>query len=70
MFASYALSTHFPPDFLNSDARQLPSSIEKMASLDPAGIIPNHYDFPDPPLHKQRFERLCSAVKRGRGRIN
>lgn len=59
LFASYGCSTHLPPRFLNSEPEQLPPSVRRARSLDPAGIVPSHYDRPDAGLHQARFLALA-----------
>ena len=58
IFASYAFSTHLPPPMLNSVPERFPESFAKLDQLQPRGLIPNHYDFLDPLLHRKRFARL------------
>lgn len=58
LFASYWFSTHLPPPILNSNVKLLPASVARAASLNPEGIVPNHYDFRDVFLHRSRFTRL------------
>lgn len=63
LFASYGVSTHLPPAILNSCPGRFAESFARVAELDPAGLIPSHYDVRDAVLHRRRFERLL----RGRG---
>lgn len=61
LFASYAFSTHLPPRILNSVPSHFPESFAKLDQLQPRGMVPSHYDFLDPALHRKRFERLRIA---------
>jgi glyoxylase-like metal-dependent hydrolase (beta-lactamase superfamily II) len=58
LFASYFFNTHRPPPILNSVPAEFPASFARVAALDPARIVPNHYDFLDGAKHRQRFDRL------------
>ena len=60
MFASYFFNTHRPPPILNSAPELLPPSAEKIRRLQPKWILPNHFDFLNGELHRQRFCRLYS----------
>lgn len=62
LFASYFFNTHLPPAILNSQPELIPGSLRRVCELDPAGILPNHYDFLDSGLHKRRFQELCNRV--------
>jgi glyoxylase-like metal-dependent hydrolase (beta-lactamase superfamily II) len=58
MFASYFFNVHRPPAILNSVPQHLPSSYAKIKTLNPRWIIPQHFDFRNGALHRQRFDRL------------
>ena len=58
MFASYLFSVHKPPAILNSVPGQFPSSVEKIRTLNPRWLVPNHYDVLDGALHRKRFAKL------------
>lgn len=64
LFASYALSTHLPPAFLNNAPALFPKSIDHVKKLNPARVVPNHYDVFSPGLHRKRFDRLCDRLAR------
>jgi len=61
LFASYGFSTHLPPPFLNSCPEHFPASLQRVKTLAPRLIIPNHYSGLDGELHRRRFEALCYA---------
>ena len=70
LFASYFHSTHLPPAILNSCPELFPSSLERVAEMNPAWMLPNHYDALVPALHRQRFDKLVQRLaKRGRGSL-
>ena len=58
LFASYFFNTHRPPSILNSVPAEFPASFARVAELDPALIVPNHYDYLDGVKHRRRFDRL------------
>ena len=58
MFASYFFNTHKPPPILNSVPEQFAGSVEKIRRLAPRWVVPNHCDFFDGELHRQRFAKL------------
>ncbi len=58
LFASYFFNVHRPPAILNSVPEYLPSSEAKIRALNPRQIIPQHYDFLDGVLHRQRFDQM------------
>jgi glyoxylase-like metal-dependent hydrolase (beta-lactamase superfamily II) len=58
LFASYFFNTHRPPPILNSVPAEFPASFARVAALNPARIVPNHYDYLDGAKHRQRFDRL------------
>jgi glyoxylase-like metal-dependent hydrolase (beta-lactamase superfamily II) len=58
LFASYFFNTHRPPPILNSVPAEFPASFARVAALNPARIVPNHYDYLDGVKHRQRFDRL------------
>jgi glyoxylase-like metal-dependent hydrolase (beta-lactamase superfamily II) len=64
LFASYFYNTHLPPPILNSYPELIPSSVDKALALKPRRIIPNHYDFCDGILHRQRLEDLKQPCSR------
>ena len=57
LFASYFYSVHAPPPILNSQPERLPASFARVAELNPRFLLPNHYDYADPQLHRQRFQK-------------
>ena len=59
MFASYFFNIHRPPAILNSVPQHFSHSFQRMRDLNPALIIPSHYDFFDGQLHRRRFDRYC-----------
>jgi glyoxylase-like metal-dependent hydrolase (beta-lactamase superfamily II) len=62
LFASYWFAVHRPPCFLNSVPHLYPASLARVRALNPARIMPNHYDRPDPRLHAARFARLTAGL--------
>ncbi|PAW75977.1 MAG: hypothetical protein B9S32_16835 [Verrucomicrobia bacterium Tous-C9LFEB] len=58
LFASYFFSVHPPPPILNSESERLLQSFARVAKLNPRWILPNHYDWPNPELHRRRFTAL------------
>lgn len=67
LFASYFFGPHLPPPILNSRPELIPGSFEKVARLDPARIVPNHYDVLDGELHRRRFHALHRKVQNRSG---
>ena len=63
LFASYRFSIHQPPPFLNSCPELLAGSLARVQRLNPQLILPNHYDRPDPLLHRSRFDRLMKSLQ-------
>lgn len=62
LFASYGISTHWPPGFLNSEPEKLEASARRAAQFSPRGILPNHYDRHDSVIHRRRFEKLLAKA--------
>lgn len=62
LFASYFFSVHAPPAILNSCPELLPASFKRVAEINPRFILPNHYDFVDPSLHRKRFRKLAGKT--------
>jgi glyoxylase-like metal-dependent hydrolase (beta-lactamase superfamily II) len=60
LFASYFFKVHLPPAILNSAPQLIPRSLEKVRRLAPRGLVPQHYDFLNPALHRRRFDVLMS----------
>jgi len=67
LFASYWLSTHLPPAFLNSCPEKFEASLRRVEELSPRYIIPNHYESRgDGERHAGRFKALLKRRDRGR----
>jgi glyoxylase-like metal-dependent hydrolase (beta-lactamase superfamily II) len=62
LFASYFFNCHLPPPILNSVPELIPRSLRRVRELAPGRILPNHYDFADGGLHRQRFDALCRRL--------
>lgn len=60
LFASYGKFTHFPPTIFNSEPKLMKASLEKVLSLDPKGVLPNHADRASPAEHVRRLHRLVA----------
>lgn len=58
LFASYWFNVHLPPPILNSAPKKISASIHRAASLDAVGFVPNHYDYRNAVLHRERFKQL------------
>lgn len=58
LFASFSWISHYPPNFLNTHAEQIPASVAKALSLDLEGILPNHCDTATPAEHLRRLRIL------------
>lgn len=58
LFSSYTLFSHTPPNILNTAPELIPNSLQKAWDLNPKYILPQHYDFFDPRIHKRRFEDI------------
>ena len=58
LFASYGFYPHWPPGILNLCPELIGSSREKVLSLDPTGVLPNHGDCASPEVHLERFKKL------------
>jgi glyoxylase-like metal-dependent hydrolase (beta-lactamase superfamily II) len=58
LFASYSFSTHRAPDFLSTEPERIESSLDRVRALNLSGIIPNHYDRLNAPLHLERLQNL------------
>ncbi len=58
LFASYAFSAHLSPAIFTSQPALLPASVARVRALNPAGLVPNHYDRPDTALHLRRFDQV------------
>jgi len=58
LFASYAFSTHLSPGIFTSEPALLSASMARVRGLNPAGLVPSHYDRCDAALHRRRFDRL------------
>jgi glyoxylase-like metal-dependent hydrolase (beta-lactamase superfamily II) len=56
LVASYLNWCHHPSAILNSCPELYPESVEKVTKLNPRGLVPNHYDWPDAALHRRRFD--------------
>lgn len=68
LFASYFFNVHLPAPVLNSVPELLAGSLERARRLDPAGMLPQHYDFADAGLHRRRFDGLMERRARKRMR--
>lgn len=64
LFASYFFNVHLPPSIFSSEPRLIPGSLRRVRELDPALIVPQHYDVLDGALHRRRFAALCRRVLR------
>ena len=64
LFASYGLTTHLPPGFLNSCPEFFNASLEQVQELSPRHIIPNHYFGFNGELHRRRFDALMARRNR------
>ncbi|HEV8580608.1 MAG TPA: MBL fold metallo-hydrolase [Thermoanaerobaculia bacterium] len=62
LFASYFFNTHLSPRIFTSKPELMPASLRRALDLDPRWIVPNHYDFLNGALHKQRYVKLCRRV--------
>ncbi|MFT3783902.1 MAG: MBL fold metallo-hydrolase [Nibricoccus sp.] len=62
LFASYWFKVHLPPTILNSTPELIPASLARAASIDATGFLPNHYDFRNAALHRERFRKLYSRL--------
>lgn len=62
LFASYWFNVHLPPAILNSAPEKFVASIHRAASLDAVGFVPNHYDYRNAILHRERFEQLAKRA--------
>jgi glyoxylase-like metal-dependent hydrolase (beta-lactamase superfamily II) len=60
LFASHWFSTHRSPAIFTSDSSLLPASMARVRAMNPAGLVPNHYDRCDAALHRRRFEAVVS----------
>jgi len=58
LFASYGNCPHYPPAIFNSCPEYFAASRQKVLSLSPKGLIPNHGDRASPEEHWARFQRL------------
>jgi len=63
LFSSYIGHAHVAYPILNSCPEFFPSSFERVEQLNPSLIMPNHYDIPDPALHRRRFDRLLLKLR-------
>ena len=57
LFSSYYGNINCPPPFLNSQPELLKSSLDRVRTLNPSLIVPNHYEICDPNVHRERFHR-------------
>jgi glyoxylase-like metal-dependent hydrolase (beta-lactamase superfamily II) len=64
LFASYWFSAHLPPVFLNSHPEKIAASLNKVRTLTPRFIIPNHCDNHDGELHRRKFDSLVTSHMR------
>jgi len=62
LFASYFFKVHLPPPILNALPELIPGSLRKALALNPRLMVPQHYDWLDGMLHRQRFHALCARV--------
>jgi glyoxylase-like metal-dependent hydrolase (beta-lactamase superfamily II) len=58
LFSSYPMFSHMPPPILNTAPELMLESMEKAWKLHAKYIIPQHYDFFYPIVHKKRFEDI------------
>lgn len=58
LFISHFFGTYHPPAIFNSDPHLLPESYRRVVSLNPQGILTNHYDCCKPERIKTRFDRF------------
>lgn len=58
LFVSYGSRAQFPLNILNANPSQIRPSALKALALKPAGILPNHCDAAEPPVHVKRLEQL------------
>jgi glyoxylase-like metal-dependent hydrolase (beta-lactamase superfamily II) len=63
LFASYFFNIHLPPAILNDVPHMFPESLEKVCRINPASLVPQHYDVLDGTLHRQRFDRLVARLR-------
>ncbi len=64
LFASYFFSVGVPPPIFNDATELIAGSLEKARRLDPRFMIPQHYDFFDGTLHRERFQRMLARMNR------
>jgi glyoxylase-like metal-dependent hydrolase (beta-lactamase superfamily II) len=60
LFADYWFSAHLPFPFLNSCPQYLPTSLQKVRTLDPELVIPSHYTGFDAKQHKHKLDELIA----------
>lgn len=60
LFDSYFFHTGLSPRILDSAPDLIPASLEKARRLNARYLLPQHYDFLDPALHRRRFERMMA----------
>lgn len=64
LFASYFFNVHLPPSILNSRPELIQASLERVLTMNPRLMVPQHYDFLDGALHRERFQRMCERIWR------
>lgn len=63
LFSSYTMFSHLPPPILNTAPELMFKSLEKAWQLEPEFVIPQHYDFFNPSLHKKRMDDIFFTEK-------
>lgn len=61
LFDSYFFHAGLSPRILDSAPKLIPASLEKARRLNARFMLPQHYDFFDPVLHRLRFDRIMAA---------
>ncbi len=62
LFSSYPLISHLPAPILNSNPSLLTSSMKKAIDVNAEYIIPQHYDFFWPRIHKKRMLEIYQKM--------
>jgi glyoxylase-like metal-dependent hydrolase (beta-lactamase superfamily II) len=66
LWVRFLMRTQASPRIFSDDIKLVPASLKKARDLGARWIIPGHYDVPNAPRLKRRFEELCTEYEQKR----